>query len=128
MGKFLFFKSINNPFFVQKIIFLLYKLFLINDNTYYFFKANLDGLHKREKLYNTWLIMKNICPSIKLVAKNINQNNIKTYLLLAKHDNIIPKNKLEPFMKMIQNNLNLHIFDAEHHNLFEKISTEYLKS
>lgn len=120
LGQEVFKTIINHPAFFLKTVYGLQKAGIINVNFFKFVAYHLENKERRQKVFDSWLIFREIIPDIKKIQEAINKNNINIHLFFGKYDVIIPKKLGEYFVKGLRNKNALHLLEMGHNLINEK--------
>lgn len=86
----LFKRIINKPDFFFNLALNLKKAKLLSPNLTYFVLSNMREKQKRQKIYNFWMVYREIIPDVKEVSQLINESKIRLHLIFGKEDEVIP--------------------------------------
>jgi pimeloyl-ACP methyl ester carboxylesterase len=112
---------INNPETVSKILRVAYKIGLLSKFNFHFIQHNLNSKHRQERIFNTWVTLKNFEVDLKKVKELLKENAIPVELYFGKHDKIIPLEAGERLADGIPN-VHLNIINEGHLLLNEKLN------
>jgi pimeloyl-ACP methyl ester carboxylesterase len=90
-------------------------------------RDSLSTRHKRQMVWDVWMCFRDIRPSVKNVKRIANENRIRMHLFFGRYDRIIPPAIGEKFMKDISGNHTLHIVEAGHNLVKEKLNPSILE-
>lgn len=101
-----------------------YKIGIVGEKQYLFALSNFDTLEKRKKVYNVWMIFRNILPKAKIVGEALSKNNIPVDVYFGKRDTIIRESFGDAFIKKSGHQIKIHTLDAGHNLMKDRIVNE----
>jgi pimeloyl-ACP methyl ester carboxylesterase len=113
-GQWLFKSVIENPGWVLSLASLLGKTKLVSSKMIRFISSHLEEKQVRQKVYDTWMITRDLVPDLALASGGINSNKINVQLFFGKYDVIIPPKLGKRFIRLLQHKSDLHILDCGH--------------
>lgn len=126
IGKKLFKRIVYKADRFLKLSKIFYKTGIIGEKQYLFALSNFDTLEKRKKVYNVWMIFRNILPKAKDVGEALNKNPLPVDIYFGKRDTIIPVIFGKKFIKEAVYPVNIHVLDAGHNLMKERIVQELI--
>ncbi len=124
-GRYLFRLISKNPRLFFFFLRLAYKYGRISRFMYEFTNNHMDTRTKRERIYHTWMILKNFRPDIPTVKSIIHERQIPCHLFFGKADEVIRPEIGKEFQKGIPY-CTLDII-PKGHKLIDPILIPYLK-
>ena len=92
-------RIINKPDFFFKLARSLKKVKLLSPSLTYFVLSNMREKQKRQKIYNFWMVYREIIPDIKEVSQLVNEGMIRLHLIFGEEDVVIPPSIGRDFIK-----------------------------
>ena len=123
-GKKLFKRVVYKSRLTLQIAKGLNKIGVVKEKQYLFALSNFDTLEKRKKVYNVWMIFRNILPQAKIVGEALNQYKIPVDIYFGKRDTIIPVGFGIKFIRDAVYPVNIHVLDAGHNLMKDRIVKE----
>jgi pimeloyl-ACP methyl ester carboxylesterase len=124
-GKRIFYMVMKKPGLLFFFVKVLYKYRRISRFMYEFTYNHMDTQEKRDRIYNTWVSLKQFSPSVTEVQKIINQHQLPVHLFFGKTDEVIRPEVGEYFRKNIVH-ATLDIL-PKGHKLIHPVLIPYLK-
>lgn len=124
IGNKIFKKVVFKPDNILRLSKLFYKIGIIGEKQYHFALSNFDTLEKRKKVYNVWMIFRSILPKAKNVGPYLSESSIPLDIYFGKKDTIIRESFGRDFIKKSGYKANIHILDAGHNLMKEKLVRE----
>ncbi len=93
---------------------LLIKLKLLDEKMYRVALENTSSEIKIRQLYNTWMFLREIEPSLDLVQHELEMESFGINVHLGKHDRIIPMLKVMNWRYLLSNPRHAKVYDAGH--------------
>lgn len=106
--------TIDHPIWFFRFAKGLNKIALLNSSLTSFVLFNMRNRQKRERVYNYWLIYKEINPVIKNVILSVNNNKIRLHLIFAQDDVVIESKIGKAFQKELGDNSDLLLLRGGH--------------
>jgi len=126
-GKVLYQRVINDPSGLFRLVTLAEKSGLVNKKLCDFVRDSLSTRRKRELVWDVWMCFRDIRPSVKNVQRLVKANGISIHLFFGRYDRIIPASIGEKFMKSSAGNHTLHVVEAGHNLVKEKLNSALLE-
>lgn len=127
IGRRLFKRIVQQP----ERFFLVAKLFrrlrLVGRKQYMFALSHFDSRAKREKVYNVWMIFRNVLPDPYLVKVALEENQVSLHLFFGAYDTIIPPAIGKKFIRGLDTPVTLDILETGHNLMKEKVAGEILQ-
>jgi len=123
-GKWIYKRLMLHPARYMRIVNVFENLRLVNPQTAVFVRNSLDTHGKREMVYKTWMCMRNLDPDTRKIKNIINEKNLDFHLFFGKYDKVILPSIGKKFARGLRNKKSLHILDAGHQLVKEKINHE----
>jgi pimeloyl-ACP methyl ester carboxylesterase len=120
VGQKLLKRVIEKPSFFFALAKFLKSTRLISDKKYAFGINNFDTRKKREKVYQVWMIFRDIISKTENLKAIIKKYKIPVHLFFGKQDKVIPSSIGINFQKGINEFVFLHNLDSGHRLLIEK--------
>jgi len=127
LGNWFFKRMMQHPIRYQNIINVLAKIRIVHPRTANFVKGSLDTEDKRLLVYNTWKCFRHIEPNTRKFQNIVNRKGLRIYLFFGKHDKVIPPVIGKKFVRGLRDKKSLHIVDAGHQMINEKMNAELEK-
>ena len=127
VGKILYRRVINNPAGLFRLVTLVEKSGLLNKKLCDFVRDSLSTRKKRELVWDVWMCFRDIRPSMKNVRRIVKDNGIRLHLFFGRYDRIIPPYIGEKFMQEDSSNHTLHVVEAGHNLVREKLNSALLE-
>jgi pimeloyl-ACP methyl ester carboxylesterase len=113
LGRWLFRLFVLYPGWFFSTIKVVKKLGLVDPKPLKFYKSTIDTVIKRQELFNRWASTARISPGVKKTTRELQQSDIKVYLIYGKRDTVISYKSAERFEKQIPN-AQLFLIDKGH--------------
>lgn len=124
IGRRLFKRVVVNPNNFFAIAGFFRKLRLVGAKQYKFALGNFDTKEKREKVYNVWMIFRNILPDPYIVKVSLDENQVILHLVFGAYDTIIPSVWGKKFSKGLDTPVTFDVLEMGHNLLKEKVAEE----
>jgi pimeloyl-ACP methyl ester carboxylesterase len=125
VGKNILKNAVNNPASFHNIARFLKRTRIISEKRYQFAFTNFENKSKREKVYRTWMLFKNVVTGQETIKARLREHKIHLFLFFGRYDKIIPPSIGENFKKGVEKLVNLYILDEGHrlirHEILEKV-------
>jgi pimeloyl-ACP methyl ester carboxylesterase len=128
LGMSLFSFTMKHPGWFFGLLKSMNKLGLMNASVFRFVKYYIDNAHVRELLYNRWVCLRKIKPSLKKIKNQIRINNTSVRLVYGQHDRIILPSVGKKFQKGINGYCTLTIIPSGHQVLHEKHAEDIMQA
>ena len=122
IGRRIFKRIVRNPKRFFSVAGFFHKLRLVGTKQYKFALSNFDTQEKRDKVYNVWMMFRNILPDPYIVKVALDENQISLHLLFGKYDTIIPASLGKKFMKGLDAPVTLDVLEMGHNLLKETVA------
>jgi pimeloyl-ACP methyl ester carboxylesterase len=103
VGKLLFKTVTKSKWLAPGVLKGLKKVKFIDDSLYKIAYNEMDTPQKRQDVYYTLNLIKQLQPNVVKVTDQINMHNIKCHLIFGKHDMLFPKSAAMSFINLLQN-------------------------
>jgi pimeloyl-ACP methyl ester carboxylesterase len=103
VGKLLFKTVTKSNWLAPGVLKGLKKVKFIDDSLYKIAYNEMDTPQKRQDVYYTLNLIKQLQPNVVKITEQINKHNIKCHLIFGKHDMLFPKSAAMPFINRLQN-------------------------
>lgn len=117
---------ISHPSYILKPLRFITKLGLVPKSLAKFVQHNLAKKSRRELVYKSWMIHKNLSPTTSIIKKSIIQSNVHVFLFYGLYDKVIPYKQGNRFAKAIFQSQNVFILKTGH-NLLQQETLKKLK-
>jgi pimeloyl-ACP methyl ester carboxylesterase len=101
-GKFFFRRATKSKWLTPSLLKNLKRVGFIDDSLYTIAYNEIDTEKKRQDVYYTLNIIKQLKPDIDKVARLINQYHIKCTLIFGRDDKLFPKSPSVPFIQQLE--------------------------
>ena len=116
---------IEKPDLFFKLSLYLKNKGIVSERLYSFANYHMQSKAQRKKIYDVWMILRELFPDIKKVQKSINHYDITVHLFFGLHDAVIPPSIGKDFVKGLKNPKGLHLVHMGH-NLISYQMNSYL--
>ncbi|MEO8085783.1 MAG: alpha/beta hydrolase [Bacteroidota bacterium] len=123
-GRWIYKRLITHPNRYLRMVTLFEKINLVNSQTASFIRNSLDSPIKREKVYQTWMCLRNLDPDTGRIRNIVNEKNLDFHLFFGKFDKVIPALIGKRFVRGLRNKKSLHILDSGHQLVKEKTNAD----
>ena len=121
-----FFKTlINHPEPLAIIIKLLKRANLMDKGLLRFVEYQMNTPDKRERVYYSWVVFRNLTVDLKIIARLVNHHSIPLTLIVGKYDKVITAKNMNRLLKRIKS-YRLELVDTGHNGLIRE-SAKYLR-
>lgn len=114
VGKQLFAYTMRKPAWFYALLKLLKQLKLVNISIYKFVDYYIGDAAVRQQLYQRWMTLRQIRPSLAEVKAVIRQHRIPTKLIYGRYDRIILPVRGEKFRRGVEELVTLTLMEAGH--------------
>ena len=114
-------KQAEHPGFLIKLLFGVYKIGLVSKFNFHFVKHNLTSKERRDRIFKTWISLKNFEVDLKKVKALLEKQPVPVALYFGKYDKVIPLKVGEKLNEIIPN-AQLNIIDEGHLLINEKLN------
>lgn len=114
VGKQLFAYTMRKPAWFYALLKLLKQLKLVNISIYKFVDYYIGDAAVRQQLYQRWMTLRQIRPSLAEVKAVIRQHRIPTKLIYGRYDRIILPVRGEKFRRGVEELVTLTLLEAGH--------------
>lgn len=111
-GKFLFKTVTKSNWIAPGLLKGLKRVRVIDESLYKIAHSEMDTPQKRQDVYYTLNLIKQLQPDAVAITDAINRHKVKCYFVFGKHDMLFPKSAGMPFMNRIDPSL-AHIHEVE---------------
>jgi pimeloyl-ACP methyl ester carboxylesterase len=87
-----------------------------------FAENHMNTIEKRERVYNTWVVLRHLQFDMNHIAKLIRQNQIPVLIIAGKYDKVIPPSKMNPLVRRL-NPVRFHVLDSGHMDLINQATS-----
>lgn len=101
---------------------LSFKLGFIDKGVLRFVESQMNTQEKREQVYYSWVVFRNLKFNLNQVASIINSNNINLAIYVGKHDKVITAESMELLLRKVKT-YTFEILETGHNGLISKIDT-----
>jgi pimeloyl-ACP methyl ester carboxylesterase len=126
LGMKVFSYTMKHPAWFFALLNILNKLKLVNSSIFKFVRYYVDDAEARNILYQRWIVLRKLRPSISSIKKKIRSNSTITRLVYGKHDRIILPVRGEKFQSGIEENCQISIIHSGHQVLHERHVAELI--
>ena len=127
LGKWIYKRLMKHPTRYQRIISVLEVVRIVHPRTASFVRGSLDTPEKRLLVYNTWQCFRHIEPDTKEFQQIVNRKGLNIHMFFGKFDKVIPPAIGKQFVSGLRNKKSLHIVEAGHQLVNEKLNAELEK-
>jgi len=124
LGKRLFKRVVYRAEGALQIAKFLNSIGVVREKQYRFALSNFDTMEKRKKVYNVWMIFRKILPDPVAVGEALSKYQIPVDIYFGSRDTIIPVSFGIKFIKDAVYPVNIHVLDAGHNLMKERIVRE----
>ncbi|REJ83761.1 MAG: alpha/beta fold hydrolase [Bacteroidetes bacterium] len=126
-GKYLFKRVIKKPNRFFRIARFIRATGLLKEKQYKFALANFDTPEKRRKVYNVWMIFRNILPVYPEIKSVLSRHNIQITIFFGKFDTIIPASFADQFRKKTKAEIRVKELNTGHNLMKASLAGEYVQ-
>jgi pimeloyl-ACP methyl ester carboxylesterase len=119
-GKQLFAYTMRKPGWFYALLKVLKQLRLVNTSIYKFVDYYIGDATVRQQLYQRWMTLRHIRPSLSEVKAVIRRHRIPTALIYGRYDRIILPVRGEKFRRGVEELVTITLLDAGHQVLHPK--------
>ena len=101
VGKLLFKTVTKSKWLAPGVLKSLKKVKFIDDSLYKIAYNEMDTPQKRQDVYYTLNLIKQLQPNVVKITDQINKHHIKCHLIFGKHDMLFPKSAAMPFINRL---------------------------
>lgn len=98
-GRWVFKWVMKRPQFFFRVVNGLYKMRLLSKFLYDFTHNHMDTVAKRNRIFHTWISLKNFVPNVPVVQQQLIDHNIPVHLFFGERDEVIPPQVGEAFAR-----------------------------
>ncbi len=120
LGKQLFAYTMRKPGWFYALLKVLKKLRLVNSSIYKFVDYYIGDATVRRQLYQRWVTLRHIRPSLQKVKAVLRSDHIPTRLIYGRYDRIILPVRGEKFRKGLEELISITLLEAGHQVLHPK--------
>lgn len=113
LGRSLFQRFVLYPGWFFSTVSIIKRLGLVNPKALKFYKSTIDTQSKRQELLNRWSSTARISPGVKKTIEEINDSNIRSYLIFGKKDSVISFKSAQRYHDLVPNS-KLTLVNAGH--------------
>jgi pimeloyl-ACP methyl ester carboxylesterase len=117
-------RLVTSPDAFSRLVSICYKLRVVDKGIIRFAASQMDTPEKRRRVYNTWMLCRQLRFSMKHIAQLINHHQIPVYFFLGTYDRIITKKNMLGLLKRLKK-YELVILQTGHNQLIDEV-TKYV--
>lgn len=103
VGKLLFKTVTKSKWLAPGVLKGLKKVKFIDESLYKIAYSEMDTPQKRQDVYYTLNLIKQLQPDVVKITSHINEHQVKCHLIFGKHDMLFPKSSAMPFISRLNN-------------------------
>ncbi|QHT68866.1 alpha/beta hydrolase [Rhodocytophaga rosea] len=119
-------KMVTSPDAFSRLVGICYKLRLVDKGIIRFAASQMDTPEKRRKVYNTWMLCRQLRFNMKHIAQLINYHQIQVYIFLGSYDRIITRKNMLHLLKKLTK-YELVMLQTGHNQLIDEV-TKYMSA
>lgn len=119
-----FLRLVSSPDAFSKLVKTLHRLKLVDRGLIRFASSQMDTSEKRYRVYNTWMLCRELTFNMRTIAALINKNYIPTYVFLGTYDRIITKQNMQVLLKKLDHH-KLIMLPTGHNQLIDQVTSYY---
>lgn len=116
---------VDKPESFFKLINVLRKLQVVDEGILRFAHYQMSSRHQREKIYNTWVMSRQLKFDMVKIAKLINKHNVNVRMFLGRNDKLMTQQGMQRLLKHLHK-YDLEILETGHYMLIDSVAS-YLK-
>ena len=113
-GRFILKKVIYRPEIFFIVARMLRKSGIVGEKKYQFAVNNFDNRHRREKVYQVWMTLRNVISKNSSIKSLLGRYDVHLFLFFGKYDRIIPSSIGRRFARGAENHVHFYELDEGH--------------
>lgn len=119
-------KIVDKPESFFRLLRIFKKLQVVDEGIIRFAHYQMSGRHQREKVYNTWVMSRELKFDMPKIARLINDHQVKISMYLGRYDKIMTQRGMKRLLRHIHK-YDLQVLETGHNRLIDKVA-HFLKS
>lgn len=120
-------RAVKRPGLFHSLSNFLRNTRIVSEKKYQFARNNFDDIHRRERVYQIWVALRNVLSDKKEVVRLLKKYNIRMHLFFGKYDKIIPPSIGKKFEKRAKKHVIFHELEEGHRLIKPDILEKVLK-
>lgn len=115
-------KMVEQPENLFSIFRLLRKFRVVDNGILRFAEYQMSNRLQREKVYNSWVMSRDLRFNIKKIAALIKQHKVKVQMFLGRYDRIMTERNMQKLLRHLDD-YDLHVLEKGHYMLIDDVAT-----
>jgi pimeloyl-ACP methyl ester carboxylesterase len=112
---------VTSPDAFSRLVGMCYKLRIVDKGIIRFAASQMDTPEKRHRVYNTWMLCRQLRFNMKHIAQLINRYQIPVYIFLGTYDRIITRKNMLRLLKRLHT-YELMMLQTGHNQLIDEVT------